>query len=701
VIEQAVLFERGAATDADQRFAAAVAMCRQFDSDGTGIGVAERLAGMGADPDTCIAAVLADPSLQDRIDCAEVTERFGPVVANLVKHVRWLNALSPGEAQNQPSSEQSERIRRMVLAIVDDVRAVFIKLGYRLHRLQHLPRESYAMRHVIARETLDIYSPLANRLGLGRVKWEMEDLAFRYLEPQAYKTLASALEEKRDLRERYVADFVTQLNVALNEDGLRDFDASGRPKHIYSIWRKMQRKQLAFSDIFDVRAVRILVNTVSECYLALGAVHSRWRHIPSEFDDYIANPKTNNYRSLHTAIIGPQGKAVEVQIRTRKMHEFAEYGVAAHWQYKEGVEGDEYLRRTVSELRVLLEEGTGEALLDNFKTEIYADRVFVFTPQGEVVDLPSEATPLDFAYAVHTHLGHRCRGAKVNGHIVNLRTRLNNGDHVEILTTRQPKPSRDWLNKDLGYLVSSRARAKVRHWFNQQDIRHHADYGRSILERELRRLGKRGFPLDKLQGFFHRAKSNELYVAVGKNEITAAQIAQAVESLEQPQAPVVEQLETRRGRSSPGAGVTVQGVGNLLTQFAKCCTPVPFDAIVGYLTRTSGVKIHRADCRNVLRFGAADSDRLIDVDWSDRGSDVYAAAITVIAHDRRGLLSDISNIVALEGIAINSAQTDTDKRRSIATLRLRMEVQDLGQLSSLMEKISQLRNVLDVVRDDG
>ncbi|MDH3713507.1 MAG: bifunctional (p)ppGpp synthetase/guanosine-3',5'-bis(diphosphate) 3'-pyrophosphohydrolase [Gammaproteobacteria bacterium] len=700
MIEQAVLFEHAAVASSDKRFAAAKHMCRQFDADAVGISVAERLVSMGADTDTCIAAMLGDPSLQDEIDGVAISENFGPVVANLVKHVRWLNAL-PGEAQNQPSSEQSERVRRMVLAIVDDVRAVFIKLAYRLQRLHNLPRESYAMRQAVARETLDIYSPLANRLGLGRLKWEMEDLAFRYLEPQAYKTLANALEEKRVLRERYVADFVTQLNAALSEDGLHDFDASGRPKHIYSIWRKMQRKQLAFSDIFDVRAVRVLVNTVSECYLALGAVHSRWRHIPSEFDDYIANPKKNSYRSLHTAIVGPQGKAVEVQIRTRGMHEFAEYGVAAHWQYKEGGESDEYLRQTVRELRGLLEEGADEALLDNFRTEVHADRVFVFTPQGEVIDLPSGATPLDFAYAVHTHIGHRCRGARINGRIVNLRTQLRNGDHVEILTTKQSKPSRDWLNKDLGYLISSRARAKVRHWFNQQDIKQHAEEGRMIVERELRRLGKRGLSLEKLNACFHRENSSDLYVAVGKNEITAAQLAQAVESLEQPQTPVVERLDTRRGRSSPDAGVTVQGVGNLLTQFAKCCNPVPVDAIVGYLTRTSGVKIHRADCRNVLRFGVADSDRLVDVDWSDHGTDVYAAAITVIAHDRRGLLSDISAIVALEGIAINSAHTDTDKRRNVATLRLRMEVQDFRQLSRLMEKISQLRNVIDVVRDDG
>ncbi|MDH3451971.1 MAG: bifunctional (p)ppGpp synthetase/guanosine-3',5'-bis(diphosphate) 3'-pyrophosphohydrolase, partial [Gammaproteobacteria bacterium] len=664
--------------------------------------VAQRLGSMGADADTCIAALLGDPALDDEVDSGTLEQDFGPVVANLVKHVRWLNAFSYKEPLSQPSSEQSERVRRMVLAVVDDVRAVLINLAYRVHRLQHLPGQSYALRQVVSRETLDIYAPLANRLGLGRLRWEMEDLAFRYLEPQAYKTLAHALEEKRESRERYITAFLQQLNAALRDDGLTEFDASGRPKHIYSIWRKMQRKQLAFGDIFDVRAVRILVNTVSECYLALGAVHSRWRHIPSEFDDYIANPKQNNYRSLHTAIIGPQGQAVEVQIRTWKMHEFAEYGFAAHWQYKEGGEGDDYLRRTVRELRTLLDEGAGDALLENFKSEVYTDRVFVFTPQGEVVDLPRGATPLDFAYAVHTQIGHRCRGAKINGHIVNLRTQLSNGDHVEILTTKQHKPSRDWLNKDLGYLASSRARAKVRHWFNQQDLQQHAEDGRMLVERELRRLGKRNFSLERLSDCFHRAKINDLYVGVGKNEITAAQIAQAVESLKQPQAPAEEQLETRRRRSAgSGAGVTVQGVGNLLTQFAKCCNPVPFDAIVGYLTRTSGVTIHRADCPNVLRIGVADRERVLEVDWNDRGCDVYAAAITVVSHDRRGLLSDISATVALEGIAINSAQTDTDRRRNLATLRMRIEVKDYAQLSRLMEKISQVQNVIDVTRDDG
>ena len=697
--EQAVLFARGAAADSDERFVAAKQLCERHTKSGVGVSVSQQLSSMSADVDTCVAALLCDPSLNDMLDADAIAHDFGPVVANLVKHVRWLNALSYDES---PGQRQTERVRRMVLATVDDVRAVLIKLAYRVHRLRHLPRESYEARRAVARETLDIYAPLANRLGVGRLRWEMEDLAFRYLEPQAYKTLATALEEKRETRERHITDFLAQLDAALRDDGLRDFHASGRPKHIYSIWRKMQRKQLAFGDIYDVRAVRVLVSTVSECYLALGAVHSRWRHIPSEFDDYIANPKPNNYRSLHTAIVGPDGKAVEVQIRTRKMHEFAEYGVAAHWHYKEGGESDEYLRRTLRELRALLEEGAGDALLENLSSELYADRVFVFTPRGEVIDLPRGATPLDFAYAVHTQIGHRCRGGKVNGHIVNLRTPLNNGDHVEILTTKQPKPSRDWLNKDLGYLASSRARAKVRHWFNQQDLQQHAEDGRVIVERELRRLGKRNFPLDQLCGALNRTSGSELHVAVGRNEITPAQIAQAVESLEHRQSPPRDQLETRRGSSrGGGAGVSVQGFGNLLTQFAKCCNPVPFDAIVGYLTRTSGVRIHRADCRNVLRFGAADRERVLEVDWDDHSGDVYAAAVTVVAHDRRGLLSDISATVALEGIAINSAYTDTDKRRNLATLRLRMEVEDYGQLSRVMEKISQLRNVVDVRRDDA
>ncbi len=695
------MLERFVAADDAARAAAALALCRQFAPEGPGLAVTQRLDEMGADIETCLAALLSEPALVEVLDAPAVAQQFGQVIENLVRHTRWLNALGYAETQSQQTAQQAERVRRMVLAMVDDVRAVFVSLAYRVHRLQNLARESYAIRQAVSRETLEVYAPLANRLGLGRLRWELEDLAFRYLEPQAYKTLARALEEKRAQREAYVAGFMAELQAVLSEQGLSGFEASGRPKHIYSIWRKMRRKQLAFSDIFDVRAVRVLVNSISDCYLALGAVHSRWRPVPGEFDDYIANPKENNYRSLHTAIVGPQGKAVEVQIRTRRMHEFAEFGVAAHWQYKESGESDAYLRRVVRELRGLLEEGAGEALLDDFQSEAYADRVFVFTPQGEVVDLPRGATPLDFAYAVHTQVGHRCRGAKINGQIVNLRKPLNNGDHVEILTTRQPKPSRDWLNRDLGYLASPRARAKVRHWFNQQDAQQHAEEGRLIVERELRRLGKRGFPLEKLSEYLHRG-AGELYIAVGRNEITATQIAQAVEAYEQPQEQPVELLETRRSRvRGAGAGVTVRGVGNLLTQFARCCNPVPFDPIVGYITRTSGVSIHRADCRNVLRYGSSESERLIEVDWSDRDASVYVAAVKVIAYDRQGLLSDIASTVALEGVAINSVHTATEHRRNVATLRLRIEVKDYQQLSRIMEKISQLRNVIDVVRDSA
>ncbi len=674
------------------------------DAPGHGVGgaAAERLQAMGADETTCTAALLGDPALAE-LSSEAIEARYGAVIANLVKHLRWLNSLDI--SQGAPGAAQAERIRRMVLAMVDDVRAVLIKLAYRLYRLQHLARESYETRRAVARETLDIYTPLANRLGLARLKWEMEDLAFRYLDPQAYKSLARALEEKREQRERYVQDFVAELGQALAAADLPGAEVSGRPKHIYSIWRKMQSKQLAFGELFDVRAVRVLVGNVSECYTALGVVHSRWRHIPSEFDDYIANPKRNGYQSLHTAIVGPGGKSVEVQIRSRDMHEYAEHGVAAHWLYKEGGAGDRALQRTVSELRALLDDAADEALLENFSSDFYSDRVFVFTPTGEVVDLPKGATPLDFAYQIHTQIGHRCRGAKVNGQIVTLRTVLGNGDRVEILTTKVPKPSRDWLNRDLGYLVSPRSRAKVRQWFNQQAHSHHVEEGRLLLERELRRLASRSLNPELLCRHFDRERLADLYAAIGKHEITAGQIAQAVEALVAPPAPPEEaepaRLETRRARPKAGGDVVVRGVGNLLVDYARCCNPVPFDPIVGFITRGRGVKVHRADCRNILRSVERGSERLIEVDWGEDSSDYYTAAVRVLAHDRRGLLSDVAAVVSGEGVAITAAHSDTDKKRHLATLHLKVEVRDYEQLSRMLEKISQVRNVLEVERESA
>ena len=666
-----------------------------------GFGVAHILRKLKVDETTLTATLLSAPALEGRLSDEQISQEFGAEISALVKSVRWLNSFNDSERQSKEGPLQAERVRRMVLAMVDDVRAVIIKLGYRLQRLKGLPKESYELRRAIAKETLDIYTPLANRLGLAQIKWEMEDYAFRYLEPQAYKQLAKALEEKRQQREAYVAEFVAKLHQELNKLNLKNYEVHGRPKHIYSIWKKMQRKQLQFSDLFDIRAVRVVVSSVSECYLALGAVHALWQHVPLEFDDYIANPKGNGYQSLHTAVVGPEGKVVEVQIRTRDMHQLAELGVAAHWHYKEGGSKDTKLEASVRELRNLLESGgDDEALVESFRAELYTDRVFVFTPRGQVMDLPRGATAVDFAYQVHTEVGHRCRGAKVNGHIVNLRTPLENGDHVEILTAKQGKPRRDWLNKDLGFLVSANARAKVRGWFNQQDHHKHLEEGKDILEKELRRLNRSSVNLEKLTRQLHFDKHSELYIALGRNEITHAQIASAVEALEKPGIPSKKKPTKVPAKASDKVSdVAVLGVGNLMTQMARCCKPVPYDEIMGYITKGSGVSVHRSDCHNILVLGGKSPERLIDVSWGEDASGRYHTGIRILAFARERLLSDLANLVSDEGAELTGVNTEKHKRDNTITIQIKVEVADIDQLSRIMGKIAQLGSVRDVTRE--
>jgi GTP pyrophosphokinase len=462
----------------------------------------------------------------------------------------------------------------------------------------------------------------------------------------------------------------------------------------------MQRKRVEISDLFDVRAVRVLVHSLPECYAALGVVHSTWQHIPNEFDDYIANPKENGYQSLHTAVIGPEGKAVEVQIRTRQMNDDAELGVAAHWLYKEGGAHDDRLQRSINSLRTLL-EGEGESDVDlvaSFKGEMFSDRVFVLTPKGKILDLPSGATPLDFAYQVHTEIGHRCRGAKVNGMIVPLNHQLSNGETVEILTTREPKPSRDWLNRNLGYLVSTRSRAKVRHWFNIRDHEQHIEDGKVILERELKRLNASSLPLEKLVAQLRYERGSDLFAAIGRNDVNSAQIASAVYALERPP----EQIPGfRTGKARKGGGtaeqVSVRGVGKLLTTIATCCQPVPYDGIVGYITRGKGVTVHRRDCPNILKMDDERRERLIDVAWGEEHGS-YPVDLRLLAYDRHGLIRDVSAIMANEDLNVTRLNTETDPRDQMVDMRLTIEIESVEQLSRVMDKLRQLSNVMGVER---
>jgi GTP pyrophosphokinase len=640
-----------------------------------------------------------------------IAKEFGPGVARLVDGVARMAFLHEGiveKGKNDPA--QAENLRKMLLAMAEDVRVVFIKLAERTHVMRTLKSQPDEQRRAIARETLAIFTPLANRLGIGQLKWELEDLAFRYLEPERYKDIAGLLDERRTDREHYIARVVHILRKELHSAGIAA-ELTGRPKHIYSIWRKMQNKGADFHQLFDVRAVRVLVNQVSDCYAALGVVHTLWPHIPGEFDDYIATPKDNMYRSLHTAVRGPDGKTLEVQIRTHEMHHHAELGVAAHWRYKEGGKFDAGFERKIAWLRQLLDwrtEGAeGGDLLERFKAEAFQDYVYVLTPKGEIVDLPQGATPLDFAYCVHTQVGHRCRGAKVNGRIVPLNYELHNGEQVEILTAKQGAPSRDWLSPHLGYLKTARARDRVRHWFKQQDLDKNQDAGRALLDRELRRLGVSGINYEKLAQKFGYAKMEDFMASLGRGDITATQIATAVQGLVKADVPQERAGVLAAKAAGAVADIRIQGVGNLLTAFARCCKPLPNDPVIGFITRGRGVTVHRRDCPNLLRLGASAAGRLIEVEWGGAGgggeyrSPTYPVDIQVEAFDRPGLLRDITAILANEKINVVAVNVATDRKEHTAHMRLTLEIADIHQLSRVLERINQVPNVREARRQSG
>jgi GTP pyrophosphokinase len=662
------------------------------------IAVVRTLQRLGVDRTTLIATLLSDPRLRDSLSEAEIRTTFGNDIADLVSSVHWLNTFKECEHEMAQAPQQAERLRRMLLAMIKDIRAMVIKLGYRLERLRILPRQGYETRRCIARETLDIYAPLANRLGIAQLKWELEDLSLRYLEPQAYKQIASGLEEKRTARETYIATFVNTLREALAKENI-DGEINGRPKHIYSIWRKMHQKARSLQELYDLRAVRVIVERISDCYAALGVVHSLWQHIPKEFDDYIANPKGNGYRSLHTAIMGPEGRVVEVQIRTREMHEFAERGVAAHWLYKEGGEHHKVMQRSINALRRVLEADDGDSVvIENFKNELFQDRVFVVTPTGEILELPRGATPLDFAYSIHTEVGHRCRGAKVNGRIVPLTYNLNSGEKVEILTAKQGHPSRDWLNPHLGYLHTTRARSKVRYWFKQQDRERNIQEGRTIVDRELQRLGVKGTKLEDIVARFNLHSLDELLAEVGRGEISITQIVSVLQvpEISPPRLPVGDARQSTTKQQDAGS-VMIRGVGNLLTQIARCCKPMPGDSIVGFITRGKGVTIHRNDCTNIVNLKDERRTRLVEVDWGPTG-DVYAVSIRIEAYDRQGLLRDIATVLSNEAINLIRANTLTNQEDQTVAMDLTVEVTNTGQLSRLLDKILQVPNVIEASR---
>src|SRR5579871_1423512 len=599
---------------------------------------------------------------------------------------------------------QAEVLRKMLLAVAADPRLVIARLAEQLVQLRHARELPPEEQQRLAFETRNLLAPLANRLGVWSLKWELEDLAFRYLDPEDYHRTARALAERRVDRERYIERLCEQLRAELAAVGVQALAVYGRPKHIYSIWSKMQRKHVAFEQLFDVRAVRIVVASIADCYAALGVVHGLWAYIPGEFDDYIATPKDNDYRSIHTAVIGPEDKPVEIQIRSREMHEHAELGVAAHWRYKESPAGaarDSGYERKIEWVRRILDPAQSTPLegdvLERLKRELFSDRVYAMTPQGEVVDLPRGATPLDFAYHLHTELGHRCRGAKINGRIVPLNQPLANGEVVEIITGRQGGPSRDWLSVEQGFLASPRSRAKVRAWFRRRDESAHTAAGREILDRELLRAGAAAELIAPLVRELHADSTEELQHLLGSGDISVAALSQAIARLRAAAEPPPP-ARRRPRRVTRGSLVDIEGVGDLPVTLARCCAPVPPDPIAGYVTLGRGVTVHRASCANLARMRARNAARLLVVDWNIGTDSLLPVQIRVQALDRRGLLRDVSDVLALEKLSIEGVNSNTDPEDRIATIVMRTAVRDSDQLSRVLSRLNAVPNVLSAQR---
>jgi GTP pyrophosphokinase len=670
------------------------------------LAAAATLAELRLDRETIAAAILHDVVEDTPVKLEEIEQEFGRRVATLVDGVTKMDVIQTFHGQTERSSRehaQAESLRKMLLAMAEDVGVVLIKLADRLHNMRTLGSLPVEKQQRIARETMDIFAPLANRLGIWQIKWELEDLSFRYLEPEAYRRIAGMLAERRSDREQYIERFVQKLSDELKQAGI-DAEISGRPKHIYGIWRKMQRKGKDFQQIFDVRAVRVQVASIRDCYAALGIVHTLFAHIPGEFDDYIATPKENNYRSIHTAVIGPEGKTVEVQIRTHDMHQQSELGVAAHWRYKEGAKQDAGFDRKINWLRQLLEwkDEVAEAsdFVDQFKSEVFSERVYVFTPKGNIVDLPQGATPLDFAYDIHTEVGHRCRGAKVNGRIVPLTYALKTGEQVEVLTVKEGGPSRDWVSPHLGYLHTSKARSRVQQWFKQQNYDNSVAAGRAGLEREFHRLGFTDINHDKLSQRFGFSKVDDFLAAIGRGEVKSGQIMAAAQEMVEPKAKAAPALIQARGPSQAGtpSGVTIQGVGNLLTRMGRCCNPLPGDEIVGFITRGQGITIHRRDCPNALRHHDENDERMIEVSWGAQSNKTYPVDVEIMAYERSGLLRDITGLLANEKINVIAVNTLSDSQQHTARMTLTLEIPDMDTLSRVLAQIDQLPNVTEVRR---
>lgn len=665
--------------------------------------------------DATLQAALVFPYCQEHeLDEEQIDNEFGDEIRQLIVGVRRMDAikslharrLDPENISEKSDEQHIDSIRRMLLAMVEDVRAVVVKMAERICALQKVKKADEETRVMVARECSAIYAPLANRLGIGQLKWELEDLAFRYLHPTTYKQIAKQLDGKRKERAEYITSIVDELQTLLNNEEIRA-DVYGRPKHIYSIWKKMQKKRLTFEQLFDIRAVRIIADRLQDCYAALGTVHANFKHIPNEFDDYIATPKPNGYQSIHTVILGPEGKSIEIQIRTNKMHQDAELGVAAHWKYKEGSAGKQsgyderinWLRRILQWQEEVAESGD---LVEELRSQVFDDRVYVFTPRGDVIDLPFGATPLDFAYYVHSNVGHRCIGAKVNGRIVPFTYQLQSGDQVDILTGKQLNPSRDWMHPGLGYVHSSRARATIHSFFKKQDREKNLAAGKELLERELGRAQIEMRFAAKACDKFNVNSVDELYAAIGAGDVRIMQVVNYLHHLiaPEPEPEISPKVKTRKKASASGKqdAVVIEGVGHLMSQLANCCKPVPGEPILGYITQGRGVSVHKTGCEQLKHLLSEHPERQIEVSWSDALNVGFEAVIDIFCSDRTGILRDITTVLANEGVALLSVNSQSDKSRQTAVIEVSVEVQDLDKLTKLLSRLCQLKGVVDARR---
>jgi GTP pyrophosphokinase len=672
------------------------------------LGMALIIAGLRLDADARLAALLFAVPTYDEHGLEHIEQRFGRGTAQLVGGITRLNHLRPitrgfvadAEASPQEMRAQVEILRKMLLAMVEDIRVVLLRLASRTQTLRHYAKQPDDLRAEVARETMEIYAPLANRLGVWELKWELEDLSFRFLHPDIYKKIAKMLDEKRVEREQFITDAIATLRRELDALGIKA-EIYGRPKHIFSIWNKMKKKAVEFSEVYDVRALRVIVDDVRDCYTVLGIVHDLWTPIPKEFDDYISNPKGNNYRSLHTAVQCPDGRSLEVQIRTWEMHKHSELGVAAHWRYKEGSKHspDDDYNDKIASLRQLLswkDEVAGSSdWVKHYKEAALDETIYVLTPQGKVIDLPRGATPIDFAYRLHTDLGHRCRGAKVGGHLVPLNTALDTGQRVEIVAAKQGGPSRDWLNPALGFLTTKSARNKVRQWFVALSIDETMNEGRAVIQRELQRLGQTQANIEDLAQKLGYPKAEDMYLAAGRGELGLRLLQSTLRG--EPETVEEAVMTPRRARAGDGKeGILIVGVDKLLTQLARCCKPAPPDAISGFVTRGKGVSIHRADCPSFAHLAALHPERVIETDWGGETGSVFSVEIVVEAYDRQGLLRDISEVLARDKINVTAVSTQSKHDR--ANMSFTIEVENLQRLKRVMAQLHEVNGVAGVRR---